>query len=108
MLNELAYPSSEISLRSALNTIILLGNEGSNHLCTLLSREGGVKGLIAHCLAAGGSQANGELVDPIRAETRILALRGLSSICCVAECIREFEHVRKQGNQLVIFWILTF
>eukprot|EP00095_Tigriopus_kingsejongensis_P011759 snap_masked-scaffold241_size241811-processed-gene-1.3 protein:Tk11759 transcript:snap_masked-scaffold241_size241811-processed-gene-1.3-mRNA-1 annotation:"conserved hypothetical protein" len=99
LLRELDTPSSEISLRSALNTIILLGNEGSNHLCSLLSREGGVRCLLRHCqLIYSPVFANGNLntsqMGPGNLpadEIRILALRGLSSICCVAECIREFE-----------------
>ena len=107
LINELAAPASEITLRSALNTIILLGNEGSNHLCTLLSREGGVRNLLRHCHLIYGqtSSSTSGRFDPAAGpgsplvsfpadEIRILSLRGLSSICCVAECIREFEQVR--------------
>ena len=90
-MTELDAPSSLLALRSCIHTMVLLGNEGSNHLCSLLAREGAVRGLLRHCdnqLRAGNSNYSSD-----RAEVRVLALRGLSSICCVADCIREFEHV---------------
>lgn len=104
LIRELDTPSSEISLRSALNTVILLGNEGSNHLCSLLAREGGVRCLLRHCHLIYSplpsmNNLNSSQSSPITVpadEIRILALRGLSSICCVAECIREFEQVLKR------------
>ncbi len=84
LVTELESPSSLLALRSSINTMILLGNEGSNHLCSLLAREGAVRGLLRHCHDGSGLDA---------VEVRVLALRGLSSICCVADCIREFERV---------------
>jgi hypothetical protein len=90
LITELDTPSSLLALRSSMNTIILLGNEGSNHLCSLLAREGGVRGMLRHCSNAANSAGAD---TPEKSEVRVLALRGLSSICCVADCIREFEHV---------------
>lgn len=111
LIRELDTPSSEISLRSALNTVILLGNEGSNHLCSLLAREGGVRCLLRHCHLIYSplpsmNNLNSSQSSPITVpadEIRILALRGLSSICCVAECIREFE---QRGGLKVIHELL--
>ena len=81
-----------MGVRSALHSVIALGNEagmGSNSsqlgntTCNLLAKEGCVAALIKQCNA---SQQKCQ-------DVRVLALRGLSSICCVAECIREFEKV---------------
>ena len=99
LVTELDTPSSVLALRSCIHTIVLLGNEGSNHLCSLLAREGAVRGLLRHCdnqLRAGNSNFSAD-----RAEVRVLALRGLSSICCVADCIREFEHVSYFDQRLI-------
>lgn len=88
IIREIDHPSSPIALRSALHTVIALGNEagmnGSNSgniVCAHLSREGCVRALLKQ-----SNQSNQRDQD-----VRILALRGLSAICCVAECIREFE-----------------
>ena len=100
LVTELDTPSSVLALRSCIHTIVLLGNEGSNHLCSLLAREGAVRGLLRHCdnqLRAGNSNFSAD-----RAEVRVLALRGLSSICCVADCIREFEHVSSVKKNLMM------
>ena len=100
LVTELDTPSSVLALRSCIHTIVLLGNEGSNHLCSLLAREGAVRGLLRHCdnqLRAGNSNYSSD-----RAEVRVLALRGLSSICCVADCIREFEHVSCVTNDQIL------
>ena len=93
-MTELDAPSSLLALRSCIHTMVLLGNEGSNHLCSLLAREGAVRGLLRHCDNDNRERAgNSNCFSADRAEVRVLALRGLSSICCVADCIREFEHV---------------
>ena len=63
-----------------------MGNGNSkagNATCVLLAKEGCVKALLRQC--APSVQRSQDV--------RILALRGLSAICCVAECIREFEKV---------------
>ena len=59
------------------------GSQLGNTTCNLLAKEGCVAALIKQCNA---SQQKCQ-------DVRVLALRGLSSICCVAECIREFEKV---------------
>ena len=70
---------SEMRLRSALSAVILLGNEGWSRLCAALSKESCIKFLVVN--AKSGSP-----------EVKILALRALSSVCCVSEAIREFEN----------------
>ena len=62
-----------------------MGNSSQlgNATCNLLAKEGCVAALIKQCNA----------VQQKCQDVRVLALRGLSSICCVAECIREFEKV---------------
>jgi len=70
--------------------VIALGNEAGmgnsssqagNATCVLLAKEGCVKALLKQCHHS--LQRTSEI--------RVLALRGLSAICCVAQCIREFE-----------------
>jgi len=80
-----------MGVRSGLNTVIQLGNETSNlarisQVCNIFAVEGGVRALLKHCdvrSGIAGSQAHPDL--------RIMALRGLGAICCVSECIRQFE-----------------
>ncbi len=74
---------------AALHALILLGNEGSASLCSLLAREGAVRAALGLCL----TEEEQEPQSQCRREIRILALRALSSVCCVAECIRELEKV---------------
>ena len=74
-----------------MNSKFIIGNEAGmgnssqlgNATCNLLAKEGCVAALIKQCNA----------VQQKCQDVRVLALRGLSSICCVAECIREFEKV---------------
>uniref|UniRef100_A0A0K2T877 Protein inscuteable homologue C-terminal domain-containing protein n=1 Tax=Lepeophtheirus salmonis TaxID=72036 RepID=A0A0K2T877_LEPSM len=82
LIDELECPTSEIGLRSVLNTIIQLGNEGTKEICQSLAIQGGIKALLN--LATSSQGQSGQ-------DIRILALRGISSICCVVECIRELE-----------------
>ena len=61
-------------------------------------REGGIRVLLSYCNGNRGSNLLNR--HPAAFQTsppdiRILALRGLGAICCVAECIRQFESVRK-------------
>ena len=65
---------------AALHALILLGNEGSASLCSLLAREGAVRAALGLCLA----EEEQEPQSQGRREIRILALRALSSVCCVA------------------------
>ena len=76
--------------------MVLLGNEGSDRVCSIISREGGVRALLQLCRQHHNNArpAYDRFSPQEVSETRILALRGLSSVCCVAECIREFEKVR--------------
>ena len=82
-----------MGIRSALNNVIALGNEAGmgsgsskagNQTCVLLAKEGCVKALLRQSHPANQKHQ----------DVRIMALRGLSAICCVAECIRELEKVR--------------
>ena len=38
-------------------------------------------------------------------DVRVLALRGLGAICCVAECIRQFESVCKPLKGILIYTV---
>ena len=92
LVREIELPSNPIAVRSALHSVIALGNEAGmgvnssnigNAICVLLAKEGCVKALLKQCNPSVQSCQ----------DVRILALRGLSAICCVAECIRELEKV---------------
>ena len=93
LVREIDHPSSSVGVRSALHSVIALGNEAGmgngggckmgNVTCSLLAKQGCVKALLKQC---NPSQQKYQ-------DVRILSLRGLSAICCVAECIREFEKV---------------
>ena len=81
--------------------MIALGNEAGmgnsssqagNATCVLLAKEGCVKALL--------KQAHHSLQRT--SEIRVLALRGLSAICCVAQCIGEFEKVSVEINFLIL------
>ena len=68
-----------------------------NKMRSCICREGGIRLLLSFC---NGSRAGHNLNSPSSTvtrlpppEIRILALRGLGAICCVAECIRQFESV---------------
>ncbi|QQP38661.1 Uncharacterized protein FKW44_019300 [Caligus rogercresseyi] len=82
LIDELERPTSEIGLRSVLNTIIQLGNEGTKEICVCLASQGAIKALLSLATSSQSQSAQ---------DIRILALRGISSICCVVECIRELE-----------------
>ena len=96
LVKEIDGPNSPVGIRSAMHSVIALGNEAGmgssgsskagNAICGLLAKEGCVRALLRQCLP--NVQRNQDI--------RILALRGLSAICCVADCIREFEKVNFQ------------
>ena len=97
MVREIDSPNNSIGIRSALHSVISLGNEAGmgggsgkisagNATCSLLAKEGCVKALLKQC----------NITHQKCQDVRILALRGLSAICCVADCIREFEKVSKK------------
>ena len=82
--------------------MIALGNEAGmgnsssqagNATCVLLAKEGCVKALLKQCHHS--LQRTSEI--------RVLALRGLSAICCVAQCIREFEKVKINFQFISVF-----
>ena len=93
LVKEIDGPNSPVGIRSAMHSVIALGNEAGmgssgsskagNAICGLLAKEGCVRALLRQCLP--NVQRNQDI--------RILALRGLSAICCVADCIRELEKV---------------
>jgi len=97
LVREIDHPTSSVGVRSALHSVIALGNEAGmgnssqlgNATCNLLAKEGCVAALIKQCNA----------VQQKCQDVRVLALRGLSSICCVAECIREFE--KAEGLRII-------
>ena len=64
--------------KPAVDTVISLALEG-NHLCRMLANHGAVHALLAICQ------------DSPMAKVRVAALRGMGTVCCVLEGIREFE-----------------
>jgi len=72
--------------RSAAAAVLALGNAGPGRVCSLLGREGAVDALTALAVKRSSPAMN--------SEDRVLVLRALSAICCVADCIRRFEAVR--------------
>ena len=68
-----------------------------NKIRSSICREGGIRLLLSFCNGSrGGHNLNSPSSTVIRLpppEIRVLALRGLGAICCVAECIRQFESV---------------
>lgn len=89
LIREISHPSSEVGIRSALHTVIHLGNEGPNSVCSLIAQEGGVRALLKHCNIPDNFRQSLQ-----HQHIRILSLRGLSAICCMASCIRELENVK--------------
>ena len=88
LIREIERPNSDNTIRQALNTVIQLGNETSNmsrisEVCNIFAIEGGVRALLRHCDVRNAS-----------ADVRIMSLRSLGAICCVSECIRQFESVK--------------
>ncbi|KAL8619027.1 hypothetical protein ACOMHN_020725 [Nucella lapillus] len=75
------------TVHAAISCIIGLGLEGE-HMCFVVAREGGVRGLLDVCRR--------ETLTFTRAQ----ALRALATICCAAECIAEFE--RERGVELLV------
>ena len=93
LIRDIESPSSELELRAALNTVIQLGNETSNlarisQVCNVFAVEGGVRTLLRLCDLSATS-----VPQKAAADVRVLSLRSLGAICCVAECIRQFESV---------------
>ncbi|KAK7108071.1 protein inscuteable homolog [Littorina saxatilis] len=87
IVDNLTNGSSLTTVHAAISCITGLGLEGE-HMCFILAREGGVRGLLDVC----------------RRETltftRSQALRALATICCAPECITEFE--KERGVELLV------
>ena len=68
-------------VRSSVSHLTALGVDGG-HICRLIARLGGVRGLLGVCL------------EPRLHQVRVAALRALATVCCVVEGIVELEKVR--------------
>ncbi|CAG5134128.1 unnamed protein product, partial [Candidula unifasciata] len=75
------------ALHVVINNVITLGLEGE-HMCYLISREGGVRALLDVCRRENV------------AFTRSKALRALATICCAPECVAELE--KENGIDLLL------
>ena len=58
-------------------------------MCNVFAVEGGVRTLLRLCDLGAPSVPQ----KAAAADVRVLWLRSLGAICCVAECIRQFESV---------------
>ena len=77
---------SETAVVEAVNTIISLGNEHSSQVYSIIARVGGVRALLALASKGQGGERSQEI--------QLLSLRGLSSVCCTVEAVRELEACR--------------
>ena len=73
-------------------------------------REGGIRVLLSYCNGSRGGNilSHHSSIVPVQrapSDIRILALRGLGAICCVAECIRQFESVCRYTNLATILFL---
>ena len=59
-------------------------------MCNVFAVEGGVRTLLRLCDLSATSVPQ---KSSAAADVRVLSLRSLGAICCVAECIRQFESV---------------
>ena len=71
----------------AVNTIIALGNEHSSQVYSIIARVGGVRALLGLAIQGGKGGDRSQ-------EIQLLSLRGLSSVCCTVEAVRELETCR--------------
>ncbi|XP_014668973.1 PREDICTED: protein inscuteable homolog [Priapulus caudatus] len=79
------------SLKYAVSRLTKLGLEGDN-MCAVIAKEGGVRALLSVCMS-------GELDFAWD-----MALRGLATICCVADSIAELE----KGNGIYCLTEILF
>ncbi|PVD28750.1 hypothetical protein C0Q70_11345 [Pomacea canaliculata] len=70
--------NSSTLLHAAIACLITLGLDGE-HMCFIIAREGGVRGLLEICRRDSMSFTCSQ------------ALRALATVCCAPECIAEFE-----------------
>lgn len=87
IVDSLTSGSGLATVHAAISCIIGLGLDGE-HMCFIVAREGGVRGLLDVCRR--------ETLTFTRAQ----ALRALATICCAPECIAEFE--RERGVELLV------
>lgn len=67
---------------AAVSHLTALGVDGG-HICRLIARLGGVRGLLGICL------------EPRLRHVRVAALRALATVCCVVDGIVELEKVSR-------------
>ncbi|XP_050727217.1 protein inscuteable homolog isoform X2 [Eriocheir sinensis] len=80
----------EEDVKSSVSHLTALGVDGG-HICRLIARLGGVRGLLSVCL------------EPRLRRVRVAALRALATVCCVVEGIVELE---KAGGVEVVAEVL--
>lgn len=80
MVRELEMPGSREEVQAVVSQLTALGVDGG-HICRLIARLGGVRGLLGVCLEPALRQHRGD------------ALRALATVCCVVEGIAELEKV---------------
>nr|XP_053634436.1 protein inscuteable homolog isoform X2 [Cherax quadricarinatus] len=80
----------EEEVTSAVSHLTALGVDGG-HICRLIARLGGVRGLLGVCL------------EPRLRHVRVAALRALATVCCVVDGIVELE---KAGGVEVVAEVL--
>ena len=78
--------SSDAAVLDGVNTIISLGNEHSSQVYSIIARVGGVRALLSLAGQGRGGDRSQEI--------QLLSLRGLSSVCCTVEAVRELELCR--------------
>lgn len=71
----------EEEVKAAVSHLTALGVDGG-HICRLIARLGGVRGLLGVCL------------EPRLRQVRVAALRALATVACVVEGIVELEKVK--------------
>ncbi|ELT97127.1 hypothetical protein CAPTEDRAFT_182206 [Capitella teleta] len=81
MLQSLDEPTSPYDLKSTLSHLVSLGLEG-DHMCYLISREGGVQRLFEVCRSPSQQYGHAQ------------ALRAIATVCCITESIHELEMVK--------------
>ncbi|XP_042208708.1 protein inscuteable homolog [Homarus americanus] len=82
--------SKEEEVSAAVSHLTALGVDGG-HICRLIARLGGVRGLLGVCL------------EPRLSHVRVAALRALATVCCVVDGIVELE---KAGGVEVVAEVL--
>lgn len=87
--------SSLEKVRSSLRQVTSLGVDGG-HICRLIAKLGGVRALLSLCL------------EPKRRSLRVVALRALATVCCVADGITYLEKVNITLQPLLLHVLRAF